>query len=121
VRRVIIESPYAGEIAANEAYARACLLDCLRRGEAPMASHLLYTQVLHDGLWADRKLGVEAGLAWGEVADATVVYGDRGISPGMKAGIRHAERCGRLVEYRRLNEIKDMQTNGPMTDAKGFT
>ena len=40
-RRVIVESPYAGDIETNVAYARAALRDCLSRGEAPIASHLL--------------------------------------------------------------------------------
>ena len=50
MRLVIVESPYAGDIEANVAYARACLGDCLSRGEAPFACHLLYTQpgVLRD-------------------------------------------------------------------------
>ena len=43
MRFVIIESPYAGNVEENEEYARKCLRDCLMRGEAPFASHLLYT------------------------------------------------------------------------------
>ena len=43
MRFVIVESPYAGDVAANVEYARAAVADCLRRGEAPFASHLLYT------------------------------------------------------------------------------
>jgi len=42
--RVIIESPYAGDIEVNLKYAKLCILDSLKRGEAPLASHLLYTQ-----------------------------------------------------------------------------
>lgn len=68
MRLVIIESPYTGPtpeaVAANVAYARACLLDSLRRSEAPIASHLLYTQVLDDKIPEERALGIEAGLAW---------------------------------------------------------
>lgn len=101
---VIIESPYAGDIAANESYARACLLDCLRRGEAPIASHLLHTQVLDDMQPDERKLGIEAGLAWYRVADKCVVYTDRGVSGGMAKGIERANRYGVPVEYRTLNE-----------------
>ena len=41
MQRVIIESPYAGEIDKNTAYARRCMRDSLDRGEAPFASHLL--------------------------------------------------------------------------------
>jgi hypothetical protein len=83
-------------------YARLCLLDSLKRGEAPLASHLLYPQVLNDNSPEDRRLGIEAGLAWGPVADLTAVYTDHGISSGMREGIERAEREGRPVEYRQL-------------------
>jgi len=67
MRRVILESPYAGDVATNVAYARRALRDCLLRGEAPFASHLLYTQpgVLDDTLPDERACGIEAGLIWG--------------------------------------------------------
>lgn len=102
MRRVIVESPYAGDIAANVAYARECMRDCLYRGEAPMLSHLLYAQVLDDDNPREREMGIEAGLAWGTAAEATVVYLDRGISRGMREGIRRARAEGRAVEYRSL-------------------
>lgn len=104
MRRVIVESPYAGDVERNTHYARLCLYDCLRRGEAPFASHLLYTQegVLNDGIPEERKLGMRAGFVWGLVADATVVYIDYGISNGMKEGISRAETEGRPIEYRQL-------------------
>ena len=108
MRRVIVESPYAGDIEANETYARAALRDCLRRGEAPIASHLLYTQpgVLDDTDPDERRQGIEAGLAWGEVADAAAVYVDRGISEGMKLGIERHRGVGLPIEYRRLPHQK---------------
>jgi len=106
VRRVILESPYAGDVDQNTDYARACMRDCLLRGEAPFASHLLYTQpgVLRDKNNDERQLGIEAGLAWGPVAEATVVYIDHGISAGMRQGIDRAEMEGRPVERRRLEK-----------------
>jgi len=102
---VIIESPYAGDIEKNEAYARAAMKDCLLRGEAPYASHLLYTQpgVLDDLDTEQRILGIEAGLCWGKMATKTVVYGDLGLSQGMTQGIKRALDEGRKVEYRSLN------------------
>jgi hypothetical protein len=112
MRRVILESPFAGPTARarrrNIAYARACMRDCLQRGEAPIASHLLYTQpgVLDDSKAAERDLGIMAGLTWGEIADATVVYIDLGISNGMQHGIDHAIGMGRAVEMRKLNGAK---------------
>ena len=104
MKRVILESPYAGDIERNIAYARACLRDCLLRNEAPIASHLLYTQpgVLDDNVPDERQLGIEAGLAWGDLAEATVVYTDHGISRGMQYGIDRANKRGRAVEYRQL-------------------
>lgn len=99
---VIIESPFAGDIAANTAYARECMLDSLRRGEAPFASHLLYTQVLEDSDVRERGLGIAAGLAWGQAADLTAVYRDLGVSAGMRLGIASAQHLGRRVEYRTI-------------------
>jgi len=106
MRRVILESPYAGDVDQNTDYARACMHDCLMRGEAPFASHLLYTQpgVLRDKNNDERMLGIEAGLAWGRVAEATVVYIDHGISAGMRQGMDRAEMEGRPVERRRLEK-----------------
>ena len=102
---VILETPFAGDIKKNIEYARACMKDCFKRGEFPFASHLLYTQegILDDNFSEDRKLGMEAGLAWGKHAVATVVYTDLGISEGMKKGIEQAQKDGRVVEERRLD------------------
>lgn len=104
MRRVIIESPFAGDVEANVEYARRCVRDSLMRGEAPIASHLLYTQpgILDDDIPDERQHGINAGLQWRFVADATVVYTDRGISGGMKYGIELAERSGNEVEYRSI-------------------
>ncbi len=101
---VIVESPYAGNTERNERYARACLRDCLLRGESPFASHLLYTQtgVLNDALKTERMRGIVSGLAWGRVAARTVVYTDLGVSAGMQQGIDAAKSVGRPVEYRSL-------------------
>jgi hypothetical protein len=104
MRKVIMESPFAGDIAENIKYARLCLRDCLLRGEAPFASHLLYTQdgVLNDTIPEERHHGIEAGLCWGSVAEATVVYTDRGVSRGMEYGIKNAEEHNRPIEYRSI-------------------
>ncbi|NEU14646.1 hypothetical protein G3T14_21415 [Methylobacterium sp. BTF04] len=104
MRLVIIESPYAGDTARNVAYAKAAMRDCLERGEAPYASHLLFTQagILDDTNPAQRALGIEAGLAWGAKADATVVYRDLGVTAGMQEGISRALSEGRKVEYREI-------------------
>lgn len=101
--RVLIESPFAGDVEANIAYAKLCVLDCLKRGEAPYASHLFFTQVLDDLKPEERQLGIDAGLVWGQAAEKTVVYTDKGISRGMEFGIAHAKEVGRPIEYRTLS------------------
>ena len=104
--RVVLESPFAGDVEANIEYARRCMRDCLIRGEAPIASHLLYTQpgILNDNVPEERKLGIEAGLLWGSLGEKTVVYTDNGISRGMQYGIDRANNEGRPIEYRTLNK-----------------
>lgn len=110
MRTVIIESPFAGDIQRNLRYVRACMADCLRRGEAPFASHALYTQpgVLDDNNPAERMLGIEAGFAWRHHADITVVYQDLGMSHGMEEGIKHANLIGRPVVYRTLGPMWEL-------------
>jgi hypothetical protein len=114
MKRVVIESPYAGENSGiterNIRYARACMHDALSRGEAPFASHLLYAQpgLLHDAIEEERLLGIEVGLVWAMSADLTAVYTDLGLSQGMKLGIRAAENCNRPVEYRQVDGWQDL-------------
>lgn len=107
-RLVVLESPYAGDVVKNIAYARACMRDCLLRGEQPFASHLLYTQegILDDGVPEERTLGIEAGFQWGRHADAVVVYTDLGISHGMQLGVQRAQKNGKTIEYRTLGAWK---------------
>ena len=104
MRKIILESPYSGDVKRNTTYARECIRDSLGRGEAPIASHLLYTQegILDDSIESERQQGIDAGLAWIDVADATVVYEDLGVSKGMKYGIEKAKKAGKSIEYRKI-------------------
>lgn len=104
MRRVIIESPYKGDVDKNLDYLRACMRDCIERGEAPYASHALYTQpgVLDDTNPAERERGMLAGFAWMAQADVVAVYKDHGISSGMLRGINSAKDLDIPIEYRSL-------------------
>lgn len=104
-RRVVLESPFSGDVEANIAYARLCVRDSLLRGEAPIASHLLYTQetVLDDAVPEERKLGMLCGWTWIPLCEAIVVYTDYGISRGMREGIQIAIACKKPIEYRTLH------------------
>lgn len=102
--KVIIESPYAGEVDLNVAYLQSCLRDSLLRGEAPFASHGLYTQpgILRDDIPQERELGMCAGFAWRPQADLTVFYIDRGFSGGMNRALKECIETGAEIEFRSL-------------------
>jgi hypothetical protein len=105
VKRVIIESPYAGNYDMNEAYAELAMHDCLvNHNESPYASHLLYTRrfVLRDDVPTDRKLGIEAGFYWRDVADKSVFYLDLEMTSGMEQGIKDCVAKGKPYETRYL-------------------
>jgi hypothetical protein len=99
---VIIESPFAGARNENILYAKRAMLDSLRRGESPFASHLLYPQVLNDDTAADRELGMVAGFQFYTVAALCAVYADMGVSPGMLRGIEQARLHNVPILYRMI-------------------
>lgn len=100
MKRVIIESPYKGDIERNLRYAREAMRDSITWGESPFASHLLYPQVLDDNDPAERKLGMEMGWDWMRSVDKIIVYHDLGVSPGMQEGINRAASMGIQILYR---------------------
>jgi len=117
---VIIESPFRaieGEDPVfsrliNKQYLQACIRDCLRRAEAPFASHQMYTDALRDSVLSDRELGLHAGFEWHFAADYSAVYTDRGITDGMMRGIAHAQNLNIPVEYRTLGGEWTLKTSG---------
>jgi len=110
MKRVIIESPYAGDVDRNLIYLRRCIRDALRRGEAPFASHAIYTLpgVLDDDIPDEREHGIEAGRAWWIVADAILFYTDYGFSKGMDAA---RKRLLSIPEWMPAIEYREIGTN----------
>jgi hypothetical protein len=108
--RTIIESPFGrrldgtpctpAEMERNTRYVRRAIADSLRRGEAPFGSHALYPLVLDDATPAERRQGMEAGFAWGFVAEQCAVYADHGITEGMLEGMERAEAQGMEPQHR---------------------
>ena len=95
--KVYVASRYAGNIEANT---RAAIGYCRRVVEAgymPVASHLLYPQILDDGNPAERELGLAFGLALLRVCDEVWVFG--AVSPGMAAEIEAAKRLDKPLRY----------------------
>ena len=119
MRLVVIESPMAGRppswipwpfsIVArwylelrNRLYAMACVRhSALVCGEAPYASHVMFRSALRDRHPSEREIGMQAGFAWGELAEVRAVYCDHGVSVGMLAGIVQRP-ISQVVEYRYL-------------------
>lgn len=99
MRRVIIESPFAGDRERNLAYLREAILDSLARGEAPFASHAIYPQFLDDNVPELRRFGIEAGFAWWQPDIPVIFYTDLGWSPGMSNAYHRAkDRCLETIE-----------------------
>jgi len=100
----IIESPFAGAVAANIAYARHCVRHSILLGEVPFASHIFYTQhrFRDDRDPAQRELGIALGHIFYSYASQCAVYDDLGISPGMRAGIDMARSLNLPVIFRRI-------------------
>lgn len=118
MKRVILESPFAGNVERNVAYAKLCMKEMLEFDEAPIASHLLWTLpgLLDDNNPEQRRLGIAAGHAWLAGAEGVVFYVDFGISKGMEIGIERARAAGVAVFIRQLKnqtELSDLIARYP--------
>lgn len=106
MNRVIIESPWRPTPYHSQAqhalYLNFCIEDSLTKGEAPFASHLLYTPFLDDDDVLARGKGIKAGYVWGELADLVAVYSDLGVSAGMKQALDHYAFENKIIEWRTL-------------------
>ena len=64
MKRVIVESPYQANeyrsVEQHKLYLLHALDDCVRRGEAPFASHLLLPEILDDRDPVERAIGIKA-------------------------------------------------------------
>jgi hypothetical protein len=120
MKLAIIESPYAGEVEANLRYARLCMAHSLSLNEAPLASHLLYTQpgILDDSDAQERAQGIAAGLAWAHFADVHAFYLDRGWSRGMLAAHKWCLRQHSICDYRSIYNRPVGPPDPTLLDAK---
>lgn len=98
--RVILESPYSGDIDRNTRYARICCKDSFLRGENPFASHLFYTQFLDEE--TQREEGVDLGYECWDSASKIVFYVDLGLSNGMREALLAAIEERKPIEFRYL-------------------
>lgn len=99
-----LRAPTPGGVEEHKVYARAAMRNSLLRGESPVATHLLYTQVLEDDIPAERAAGMIAAEGIIVRADLLAVYIDAGISDGMRSEITKACAAGVRVVFRTLKK-----------------
>lgn len=102
-RCVYIASPYAGDVAGNTKFAIECCRHAIKRGQTPIAPHLLYPQMLDDEVPEERTLALMLGRNLLAVCDELWVCGER-ISSGMAAEIEHAQSLDIPIRY--IREIE---------------
>ena len=93
--KVYVASAYAGDIAGNTARAVQYCRFAIEKGYLPIASHLLYPQVLSDAVPAERELGLLFGLALLATCQECWFFGD--LSPGMEQEMQEAMRLKKKI------------------------
>jgi hypothetical protein len=96
-RKVYVVSKYAGDVETNSAAAVVYCRRVIDAGYMPIASHLLYPQILNDNDPAERNMGLMFGLALLKLCDEVWVFGS--ISSGMAQEIEEAKRLNKKVTY----------------------
>lgn len=110
---VYIASPYAGDVAANTAFAIECCRYAIQQGEAPIAPHLLYPQILCDNDPQERALGLLLGHRIMEACKELWVCGDR-ISCGMADEIKTAKALELPIRFISEISISTISENRPI-------
>ncbi len=96
--KIYVASPYAGHVAANKAAAIRYCQYVITQGKQPLASHLLYPQMLDDNNPQERELGLLFGLSLLALCDEVWVFG-AAPSIGMKREIEEAKRLGKPIRH----------------------
>ena len=92
-KKIYVASKYAGNIVDNTEKAIWCCRYVIDRGFMPVASHLLYPQILNDNNPCERELGLMFGLSLLAICDEIWAFTTGGeISSGMKREIEEAKR-----------------------------
>jgi len=94
-RKIYVASKYAGNVDANIAAAIGYCRRVIDEGYMPVASHLLYPQILNDNDPEERELGLLFGLALLRTCDEVWVFGP--VSPGVAREIEEAKRLKKKI------------------------
>lgn len=96
-RKVYVASRYAGDVVANTTAAIGYCRRVIQDGYMPIASHLLYPQILDDKNPAERELGLSFGLALLQMCDEVWVFGK--VTKGMAGEIEEAKKLKKQIRY----------------------
>lgn len=96
-RKIYVASKYAGDVDANVAATITYCRRVIDEGYMPVASHLLYPQILNDSDPKERDLGLLFGLALLRMCDEVWVFGT--VSPGVAQEIEEAKRLKKKIRY----------------------
>ena len=103
---VYICSKYSGNTDINVFRAIVFCRYAIRMGVIPVAGHLLYPQILDDGIPEQRELGLQFGLALlGKCSELWVFNENRELSEGMRLELRFARKKGIPVRFHDIREI----------------
>ena len=106
--KAYVVSKYAGDIDKNVADAiRACQY-LIKKRKQPVASHLLYPQILGvgDTDMESRTLGLMYGLSLMAMCNEVWVFEtESGISEGMEQEIREAKRLGKPIKHMKMEDL----------------
>lgn len=97
-QKVYIVSRYAGDVDNNISNAIRYCRFAIEKKKIPVASHLLYPQMLDDDNPDERELGTVFGLVLLSMCDEVWVFGKE-ISNGMQAEIDEARRLKKPIKF----------------------
>lgn len=101
--KIYVVSRFAGDVKGNIAAAIRCCQYVIRNGGMPIASHLLYPQMLNDNDSREREMGLAFGLELLALCDEVWIFSDdTGLSTGMRAEEAEAKRRNKPIRYYRL-------------------
>lgn len=98
MEKVYIVSKYAGNIEYNVQKAIEYCRFAINEGKMPLASHLLYPQMLDDNIPSERALGCSFGLHMLSFCDEVWVFGEE-HSQGMVAEIVEAQTLSKTIKF----------------------
>lgn len=108
-KMVYVISPYAGNVRANVANAIDYCRYVIAEGYMPVASHLLYPQMLNDDIPEERALGTSFGMALLSGCQEAWVFGEH-ISKGMGAELDECKKLHIPIRYLKEEDYADFSS-----------